>query len=224
MMLVYGTTLTKLPFLDERSFIMKPIIGLQDYFVSKWQENLPDDDAEKYLGWYFFSYMGGVVHNSSSILMYYEDRYSYDETRGALDKMWYTLENISKYKAKDKVFEQMRYAAFNNLSLSYIKNAPIYWFYERKSIIEVHIIEDKQYFLDIDMMLKDTKKTDRYVLLFKWIGKMDEFYKTNKYKYIDSFCNIEKSLFLKEHIKNRDMLISLMNKKKFQQRKKTFYK
>jgi len=246
MMLVYGTTLTTLPFIDERSFIMKPIIGLQDYFVSKWQENLPDDDAEKYLGWYFFNYMGGIVHNSSSILMYYENRYSYEETREALDKMWYTLEHITQYKAKDKEFEKMRYGAFNNLSLSYVENATIYWFFEKKPLIEIYSTAPKQYSLDIDMMLKDTEKTNRYILLFEWIDKMDRFYeknypkfyndsknnflensrmsdlirqiifvvyRTKRYQSIDTFCDIEKNKFLKEHIKNRNTLIDFYNNK-----------
>ena len=255
MMLVYGTTLTKLPFIDERSFIMKPIIGLQDYFVSKWQENLPDDDAEKYLGWYFFNYMGGIVHNSSSILMYYENRYSYKETREALDEMWYTLEHITQYKAKDKEFEKMRYGAFNNLSLSYIKNAPIYWYYEKKSMIILDPTTSKQYFLDIDTMLKDTNKTNRYILLFEWIDKMDKFYekrypqfyhdskndfsestrmselvqkiififyKTNKYKDFDSFCDIKKNIFLKKHIESRNILITLKNKKNVNKKEKDY--
>ena len=247
MILVYGTTITKLPFIDERSWIMKPIIGLQDYFVKKWQENLPDDDAEKYLGWYFFNYMGGIVHNSSSILMYYNNRYSYEETREALDKMWYTLEHITQYKAKDKEFEKMRYGAFNNLTLTYIENSTIYWYYERKSEIEIYSNTPKQYFLDINMMLKDTGKTSRYKLLFEWIDKMDKFYKkkypqfyydskngflensrmsdliakylfvlykTNRYKGVDSFCDIKKNKYLKEHIKNRNNLLKILNNKK----------
>ncbi len=247
MMLVYGTTLTKLPFIDERSFIMKPIIGLQDYFVSKWQENLPDDDAEKYLGWYVFKYNGGIVQNSNSILMYYENRYSYDETREALDNMWHTLEHIIKYQAKDKEFIKMRYGAFNNLSLAYIKNASIYWYYENKTIIDIYSMRPKQYLLDIEMMLNDTEKTNRYILLFKWISKMNQFYKinhpkfyndskkefsensrmsdliakivfifhkTSTYQKIDSFCDIDKNKYLKEHIKNRNILISFLSDNK----------
>ncbi len=54
---------------------MKPIIGLQDYFVSKWQENLPDDDAEKYLGWYVFKFRTYLVPNAGSVILYTDDTY-----------------------------------------------------------------------------------------------------------------------------------------------------
>ncbi|MCF6331429.1 MAG: hypothetical protein L3I99_07800 [Sulfurimonas sp.] len=256
MMLVYGTTLSRLPFIDERSLIMKPIIGLQDYFVSKWQEKLPDDDAEKYLGWYVFKYNGGIVHNSKSIIMYYENRYSYDETREALDNMWHTLEHIIKYQAKDKEFIKMRYGAFNNLSLAYLKNASIYWYYENKTTIDIYSMRPKQYSLDMEMMLNDIEKTDRYILLFESINKMNYFYKnnytefynasrnefsensrmsdliakiifvfykTNTYQNINLFCDIEKNIYLKEHIKNRNTLIDfLKNSKDYSSIKKQY--
>ncbi len=215
MMLVYGVTLTTLPFIDERSWIMKPVIGLQDYFVKKWQENLPDDDAEKYLGWYFFNYMGGIVHNSSSILMYANNRYSYEETREALDKMWYTLEHITQYRAKDKEFEKMRYGAFNNLSLSYVKNAPIYWFHKRQPLVEIYSTSPKQYFLDINMMLKDINKTNRYILLFKWIDKMDKFYeKRYPQFYYDSKNDFSESTRMSDLVEKIIFILHKTNKYK----------
>lgn len=56
-MMVYGHFLTKLPFVDEKSFVVQPVLALQDYFIKRWKENLPDDDAEKYADWYVFKLM-----------------------------------------------------------------------------------------------------------------------------------------------------------------------
>ncbi|WP_298086199.1 hypothetical protein, partial [uncultured Campylobacter sp.] len=56
-MMVYGNFLTKLPFVDEKSLIVQPVLALQDYFIKRWKENLPDDDAEKYADWYVFRLM-----------------------------------------------------------------------------------------------------------------------------------------------------------------------
>lgn len=56
-MMVYGNFLTKLPFVGEKSFIVWPVLALQDYFIKRWKENLPDDDAEKYADWYVFKLM-----------------------------------------------------------------------------------------------------------------------------------------------------------------------
>lgn len=72
-MMVYGNFLTKLPFVDEKSFIVWPVLALQDYFIKRWKENLPGDDAEKYADWYVFRLMMYIA--SDRIYLYYEIQY-----------------------------------------------------------------------------------------------------------------------------------------------------
>lgn len=176
-MLVYGTTLTKLPFIDERSLIMKPIIGLQDYFVSKWQENLPDDDAEKYLGWYIFRLRTYLVPNAKSIILYNNDTYSYSETKEANEKAWKTIEAMIKYKAKDKEFNEIRYSAFLNLAYLYLDNASVYWVYEKKPDIEIYnMSQEKNYYFDIKKMYADRTKMRRFYELFDAFKSMQSEY------------------------------------------------
>ena len=178
MMLVYGTTLTKLPFIDERSWIMKPIIGLQDYFVSKWQENLPNNDAEKYLGWYIFRLRTYMVPNAKSVILYNNNTYSYKETREANEKAWQTIKSMIKYKAKDKEFNEIRYSAFLNLTYLYLENASVYWVYERKSDIEIYDIAHlKNYFFSREAMFKDRAKMERFYKLFDALKLMKKEYK-----------------------------------------------
>ncbi len=182
MMLVYGTTLTKLPFIDERSFIMKPIIELQDYFVSKYKENLPDDDAEKYLDWHTFKLRTYMIPNAKSVVLYTDDTYSYEETREANEKAWRTIESIVKYQAKDKEFNEIRYAAFLNLAFFYLKNASVYWVHERKAPEEISYMQGLgkySFFFDIKMMFNDRKKMKRFYNLYDYVQSMDEYYKNN---------------------------------------------
>lgn len=168
MMLVYGTTLTKLPFIDERSFIMRPILSLQDYFVSKWQENLPKDDIEKYLGWYIFRLRTYMVPNAGSVVLYTNDTYSQKETIEANEETWKVLEAIMQYKAKDKKFDEIRYAAFLTLTFQYLKNSTLYWAHKDASV---------KYYFDLEMMQKDRKKLDRYYKLFTAYIKINKEYK-----------------------------------------------
>ena len=178
MMLVYGTTLTKLPFIDERSWIMKPVIGLQDYFVKKWQENLPDDDAEKYLGWYIFRLRTYIVPNAQSVILYNKNTYSYKETKEANEKAWKTIESMIKYRAKDKEFNEIRYSAFLNLAYLYLENASVYWVYERKPDIELYdISRHKNYFFSRESMFKDKAKMERFYKLFDALKLMKNEYK-----------------------------------------------
>lgn len=186
MMLVYGTTITKLPFVDERSFIMKPIIYLQDYFVKKWQENLPDDDAEKYLGWYVFNLRTYIVTNGGGIILYSNKNYSFDEAIKFNEKAWNTIEAIIKYEAKDKEFNEIRYAAFNNLSALLVSNFTAYWIHNPliggfshdmdKSKIENRYLTKNSY-VNSEKMLSDTKQHKKLIALYAWIKKINILYK-----------------------------------------------
>jgi hypothetical protein len=179
MMLVYGTVLTKIPFIDERSFIMKPIIGLQDYFVSKWQENLPDDDAEKYLGWYIFRLRTYIVPNGGGIILYGNGNYSFDEVIQFNEKAWQTIEATIKFQAKDKDFNEIRYAAFNNLSALFVSNFTVYWIHnplEERSIDDISTKRDEtsryrtnNSYVNDSEMLKDVEKQNRLFKIYKWI-------------------------------------------------------
>ncbi|WP_353661654.1 hypothetical protein [Hydrogenimonas sp. SS33] len=190
MMLVYGTTLTKLPFIDERSFIMKPIIGLQDYFVSKWQENLPDDDAEKHLGWYIFRLRTYIVPNAGGIILYGNKNYSFDEVIEFNEKAWKTIKTTVEFQAKDKDFNEIRYAAFNNLSVLFVSNFTAYWIHNQfeKGFVddistkrkEISRYQTNNSYVNSNEMFADEKKFKRLYQLYQWIDQMNKEYK-NKY-------------------------------------------
>lgn len=220
MMLVYGTTITKLPFIDERSFIMKPIIALQDYFVSKWQEKLPDDDAEKYLDWYIFRLRTYMVPNSDSVVLYNHNTYSHEETRQANEKAWKVVEHMVKYQALDEEFNEMRLTAILNMAFFYVKNASVYWILEKNTLYKEGIMFD------------DTEKMQRFEKLFDYMQLIEAEYKEKRPNYYKKhldlfiqnstlynltdyllryqlfktkdkkfvgFCNMEDNVYLREH-------------------------
>ena len=94
------------------------VFALQDYFIKRWKENLPDDDAEKYADWYVFRLMMYIA--SDRIYLYM--KYNMDEVKKINEKAWETIENMVKYEAKDKMFQEIRYATFNNSSIIFAKN------------------------------------------------------------------------------------------------------
>jgi len=233
MMLVYGTTLTKLPFIDERSFIMKPIIGLQDYFVSKWQENLPDDDAEKYLGWYMFRLRTYMVPNTGTVTLRSKDIYSKQEVKKANDKAWQTIKAMVKYEAKDRYFKDVRYTSFLNLSFFYMKNVYVYWnFNFNKEIFnkinKSQLLKFKKLYKYIPKIKSYYQK--RYPTLYKefdipYFKHMTIYMLTNylliyqkedyeKDKFpIELLCNKDKNDYLKKHFESKKELISLIKSK-----------
>lgn len=180
MMLVYGTMITKLPFVDERSFIMKPIIGLQDYFVSKWQEKLPNDDVEKYLAWYIFKLRTYIMNTSDRVILYANGKYSFNEVINFNEKAWQTIENTISYSANDKEFNEIRYAAFNNLSALFVSNLTAYWITNTSN--SDYLTTDSS--ISLASMLKDKDKYQRLLKLYNWIYKMDELFKE---KYSDIY-------------------------------------
>ena len=270
-MLVYGNYLTKLPFIDEKSFIMKPILKAQDYFVEKWKANLPDDDAEKYLDWYMFKFQIYTINKAKSIYLY--KKYSLNEVREFNEKAWQTIENLVKYEAKDKEFQEIRYSAFNNLSVIFTTNFLMYWyvtpnigyidyktmFYNEtnKTIKDFGLsVKTDDYFshnsyIDTNSRLKDTMQHERLIKLYDYIKYMDNLYatkykkiysksingktaeylkkkrlhdilnnilywqiETNRYSNLDSFCNLEKNIYLNEFLNVRDWFIK--NEKKLE--------
>lgn len=200
-MLVYGNYLTKLPFIDEKSFIMKPILKAQDYFVEKWKANLPDDDAEKYLDWYMFKLRFYIINTSSDIVLNSNGKYSFSEVREFNEKAWQSIENLVKYEAKDKEFQEIRYSAFNNLSLTFTTNFSAYWAKNPKNYFDNKMIfynlpnqektdtknstdNSNDYktdfsFIDETERLQDNKQHERLIKLYDYIKYMDSFYCKN---------------------------------------------
>ena len=219
MMLVYGTTLTKLPFVDERSFIIKPVISLQNFFVSKWKENLPDDDAEKYLDWYIFKLQTYVIPNVNSVILYSNNIYSYDEARNANDEAWKTLEKIIELDAKDKIFENIRIKAILNLSFLYVENSSVYWC--KKDIYRFDELEvEKKCVFDPLMMASDDEMKSRFLKLYKYFddkkskeytesfeksGQHTKILETLKYNLTDYLLRYKLFDFNKELINKNDI-------------------
>ncbi len=228
MMMIYCSWLVKLPFVDERSYILKPAFMLKDYFTHKWEENLPDDDAEKYMDNYFYIKVF-VVPNLGSTIFYGHNVYELKEVRDMLDKTWFTIEKFATLKAKDKEFEEIRYSGFFNLSYSYVKNTMAYWL-------------TNEYKIDYKSLNSDAKNMKRFVKLYDYIKQMDNYYK-NKYPKIyatyrdelleakrlhqllvwifnyftrikqyekqKNYCNPNKNIMLKEYIDTRNNLLDL---------------
>lgn len=173
--LLYGNFLTKLPFIDEKSLILKPILKAQDYFVENWKANLPNDDAEKYLDWYIFRLKFYIVNTASSIVLYNNKKYKIDEVKEFHEKAWQSIENIVKYEAKDNEFQEIRYAAFNNLSMIFVKNLVSHW--------GQFDYQNSKFHLDIETMLQDNEQHKRLMRLYKYIKDMDNFYLTKYHNF-----------------------------------------
>lgn len=180
-MMVYGNFLTKLPFVDEKSFIVRPVLALQDYFIKRWKENLPDDDAEKYADWYVFKLMIYIMNTSGSTVLYANNKYSFEETIEFNEKAWETIENMVKFEAKDGAFQEIRLAAFNNLSIIFTTNFTAYWIknpLHSKPKAKNYRLDESQ--VNIPKMLKDVKQHERLIKLREYIKYMNALY-SSKY-------------------------------------------
>ena len=234
-MMVYGNFLTKLPFVDEKSFIVWPVLALQDYFIKRWKENLPDDDAEKYADWYVFRLMMYIA--SDRIYLYM--KYNMDEVKKINEKAWETIENMVKFEAKDKAFQEIRLAAFNNSSVIFAKNVLVNW----------SDIENKNGQTSVSIRKKkisrDVKQHERLIKLHEYIKYMNALYSskypeiynkakkaeaaeyyenarlhsivsqilywqilTNRYAKIDGFCQTDKNEYLKDYIETRKWFLA----------------
>ena len=176
-MMVYGNFLTKLPFVDEKSLIVQPVLALQDYFIKRWKENLPDDDAEKYADWYVFRLMMYIASDRIYLFM----KYDMDEVKKINEKAWETIENMVKFEAKDKMFQKIRLAAFNNLSIIFTNNFTAYWIknplYSKPKSKNYRSDESQ---VNIPKMLKDVKQHERLIKLREYIKYMNALY-SSKY-------------------------------------------
>lgn len=220
--------LSKLPFVDERSLIIQPLTLLQKFFIKKWQDNLPNNDAEKYLSWYLFELNLMILPNVNSVILYGHGIYTRKEVRVMLDKIWFDIEKISMYNAKDKEFNHMRYAAFLNLTYLYVKNAMAYW-HDGKTIQSFKINNDKEKFYRFLKLHKLIKKMDTYYKnnyyhiyvslkdkrrdtkrLHKLLTWILDFYNVNgRYKQVLNYCDENKNIFLKEYLETRNTLLDL---------------
>lgn len=169
-MMVYGNFLTKLPFVDEKSLIVQPVLALQDYFIKRWKENLPDDDAEKYADWYVFRLMMYIASDRIYLFM----KYDMDEVKKINEKAWETIENMVKYEAKDKMFQKIRYAAFNNSSVIFSKNVLANWS-DIKNKNGQKLVNIKN-----ETKSQDVKQHERLIKLREYIKYMNALY-SSKY-------------------------------------------
>lgn len=216
MTLVLGVFLSKLPFVDERSLIMQPLFSLQDFFIRKWQENLPDNDAEKYTAWYVFKLMPHIMETGGGIVLYSSKKYSFDDVVRFNELSWKTIKNMVKYSAKDKEFQEIRYAAFNNLSALFVTNFTAYWLHNPllggfSSDIDKSKFENryltKDTYVNSTNMLNDTKQHKRLIVLYEWIKKMDKLYAS---KYPNIYQKIKNHKMAKYWEKSRLLKITYM--------------
>lgn len=211
------------------------MLALQDYFIKRWKENLPGDDAEKYADWYVFRLMMYIA--SDRIYLYM--KYNMDEVKKINEKAWETIENMIKYEAKDKMFQEIRYAAFNNSSVIFAKNVLVNW----------SDIENKNGQTSVSIRKKkisqDVKQHERLIKLHEYIKYMNALYSskypeiynktrkaetaeylenkrihaiasqilywqilTNRYAKIDGFCQADKNEYLKDYIETRKWFLA----------------
>lgn len=196
-MMVYGNFLTKLPFVGEKSFIVWPVLALQDYFIKRWKENLSDDDAEKYADWYVFRLMMYIA--SDRIYLYM--KYNMDEVKKINEKAWETIENMVKFEAKDKAFQEIRLAAFNSLSIIFTTNFTAYWIknpLHSKPKAKNYRSDESQ--LNIPKMLKDVKQHERLIKLCEYIKYMNALYSSKYPEIHDKTRKAETAEYLENKI------------------------
>ena len=224
--------LDSIPFVNEKSLILQPLLSWQNIYIKKWQDNLPDDDAEKYLGWFIFRLNSMIVPNLQSVILYGTDTYSFKQTRELLDKIWFDMEKIVKYKAKDKEFEEIRYIAFTKLSYLYVRNLFSYWSENKDNLKDIEFKNDyekmnnlivlekwlttmQKYFKETNEKIYLKGKNDRidfartHSLMF-WI--LDFYNDSGKYKQFDSYCDTSKNTYLKEYLTSRNDLLDMKTK------------
>ena len=223
--------LHSLPLIDEKSAILQPLLSLQDSYIKQWQENIPNDDAEKYLGWYLFRLNSLIIPNLESMALYKDGFYSFEEVRTLLDKIWLDMEMLAKYKAKDEEFEQMRYIAFMKLSFLYVRNLISYWNDENRNFNNRNFnndFEQMENLLKLNKYINDMqnyyKKTDNKIYQVALNDRMDyarthslmfwilDFYNdSEKYKEFDGYCEIKKNSYLKKYLSSRAKLIDMLH-------------
>lgn len=211
------------------------MLALQDYFIKRWKENLPGDDAEKYADWYVFRLMMYIA--SDRIYLYM--KYNMDEVKKINEKAWETIENMIKYEAKDKMFQEIRYAAFNNSSVIFAKNVLVNW----------SDIENKNGQTSVSIRKKkisqNVKQHERLIKLREYIKYMNALYsskypeiynkarkaktaeylenkrihaiasqilywqiRTDRHANIDGFCQTDKNEYLKDYIETRKWFLA----------------
>lgn len=231
MLMIPIKILHKLPFINEKSAILQPLLFWQDKYIKAWQDNLPNDDAEKYLGWYLFRLDSLIIPNLESVILYTGKFYSFEKVRKLLDKIWFDMEKLAKYKAKDPLFEEMRYIAFQKLSFLYASNFISYWNDEDRNfndkefkkdlqkmnnLLELHksISKMQNYYKKFNNKIYKVGKNDRYDYarthsLSFWI--LDFYNDTNKYKEFLNYCDRNKNIYLKDYLLSRNNLIDIFN-------------
>ena len=108
-------------------------------------------------------------------------KYNMDEVKKINEKAWETIENMVKFEAKDKAFQEIRLAAFNSLSIIFTTNFTAYWIknpLHSKPKAKNYRSDESQ--LNIPKMLKDVKQHERLIKLCEYIKYMNALY-SSKY-------------------------------------------
>jgi len=227
----YGVMLTQLPFVNEKSIIMKPIKILLNHYVEEAKKHIPENDAEREMYWYVFRYYF-IQKHARSVNLDGNNTYSTDEIKKILDEVWQVIEGISTKDIRTPLFRELRYAGMGNLSSMYLVNEKAYY--------------ENWHIFNVTDSYKNDEKILRYYRLFGYLVKMDNFYKdkypeivrkhgnqmidnrnyyrctsrilgyeifTQKYKANNEFCNPEKNMYLKYYLDSRKYLVDFVENK-----------
>lgn len=123
---------------------------------------------------YVFRLMAYIMNTSGSTVLYGNNKYSFEEVIKFNEKAWETIENMVKYEAKDKMFQEIRYAAFNNSSVIFSKNVLVNW-----SDIE-NKNGRKLVNIKYETKSQDVKQHERLIKLHEYIKYMNALY-SSKY-------------------------------------------
>lgn len=223
----YGGYLARLPTLDERDWIIKPFINLDNYLLDKAYQYIPDDDLERHLKiWNLLSTY--QARNVPSGVFYGQGVYSIQEVRVILDDIWEQLEYVMTLKTRDQFYEIDKFKVWQGLSYIYTSSAMAFW-YDGKTI-------------DTNALKYDIKRQERFLKLYDYNEYISKYYKKKypvaykaytkkifelqrkhdllvwRYGYIlrypkkflkKGFCNLDTNNYLKAYIDTRNELIDI---------------
>lgn len=148
---------------------------------------------------------------------------------------------MATLKAKDKEFEEMRYAAFMNSALTYVESIMGYWIEEKNN---KPYTDRKDIAISWTKKLNDKEKLKNFIKLLTWIEQINKYneknypnmsnindtrlfksmliYKTTRYilntyndtfeyKNIKDYCNPNKNNILQKYLNSRNTIKLLNN-------------
>ncbi len=226
----YGGYVARIPTLDERDWIIKQFINLDNYLLDKAYQYIPDDDLERHLKiWNLVSTY--QAYNVPSGVFYGQGVYTIHEVRDILDNIWEQLEYVMTLKTRDQFYEIEKFKVWQGLSYIYVKSTMAYWMIDEKTINQKSIqnatikMERFQKMYDYNEYISKYYKEKYLVAYEAYTKEIFELKRKHgllvwRYNYIfrhqrkfikKGFCDLNKNKYLKAYIYTRNQLIDMKN-------------